>query len=182
MTAGLELIQNRGSVASAHSRREAELAESEHERPADNAAQSADLAEVSPIDGEIFFALDTQSTKLVELFKLLHLYGDQPVAIYTDSKRFAKVTTARLQAAGYNAAEWSGDVSSKQRDEIKQGFLDRKIQYLVAVIPAFSTGLDGFQTVCNKIAWLSESKNHILNNQALVRFFRPGRQGNFEHV
>lgn len=133
-------------------------------------------------NGEIFFGLDTQSTKLIELFKLLHLYGDQPVAIYTDSKRFAKVTAARLQAAGYNAAEWSGDVSSKQRDEIKQGFLDRKIQYLVAVIPAFSTGLDGFQTVCNKIVWLSESENHILNNQALARFFRPGRQGNFEHV
>ena len=135
-------------------------------------------------DDEIYFDVNTKSTKLNALRGIL----DRPhwrtgsVAIYTDSKRFAKVTVARMQMAGYNAVEWSGDVDSKGRDAIKAAFLAGQIQYLVATIPSFSTGLDGFQSVCNKVVWLSESDNSMLNQQAIKRFFRTGRKDGFEHV
>jgi hypothetical protein len=133
-------------------------------------------------DGQVGFEYECKSAKLGALRGILDYWGNQAAAIYVDSKKFAKVTVARMRAAGYNAVEWSGDIPSKQRDQIKADFLAGKIQYIVAVITAFSTGLDGFQAVCNKIVWLSESENNMQNNQAVKRFFRTGRKEGFQHV
>lgn len=148
--------------------------------------RTAALGEMSFDDnGEINFALDCKSSKLAILKPILDKWGDQPVIIGTDSKRFAKVTVARMRALGYNAVEWSGDVSSKKRDEIKAAFLAGTIQYIVAVIPSMSTGLDGFQTVCSKLVILSETENQIVGAQFIARLFRPGRTlkyGAFEMV
>ena len=144
------------------------------------------LAEMSlQDDGLVGFAGDAVSTKLHALGNILTEYGNQPVVIYTHSKRFAKLVTARLNTAGFNAVEWSGDVPSLARDKIKADFLALKVQYIVAVIASFSTGLDGFQRVCNKIVWLSEVDDGKLNDQATARIFRPGMttgNGGFEQV
>jgi hypothetical protein len=56
------------------------------------------------------------------------------------------------------------------------------MQYLVSTIQSFSTGLDGFQTICNKDVWLSESDNNVLNNQVIKRYCRSGRAEGFTHV
>jgi len=136
-------------------------------------------------DGEIFFPHDTKSSKLDALSKLLHEYGKQPVIIGVDSKRFAKVTVARMKAGGLAVAEWSGDVNSKGRDAIKAAFLAGELQYIVSVIPSMSTGIDGLQGVCSKVVWLSQSDDLSQNTQWLARTFRPGRTmqyGEFEHT
>lgn len=146
--------------------------------------RTATLGELSlDDDGEIQFAMDCESSKLRALRGILDSpdWTGQPVAIYCDSKKFVKVTVARMRAAGYNAVEWSGDVSSKDRAKIKAAFLAGGIDYLVCVIAAFSTGLDKFQEVCSRVVWLSESDSHITNTQAIARFFRPGRKGEFMH-
>ena len=148
--------------------------------------RTATLGVMSMDDNEtVYFKDDTLSTKMNATKAILDHWGAQPVAIYCDSKQFVKVVVARMQAAGYNAVEWSGDVSSAGRKKIKRDFLAGEIQYIVAVIQAFSTGLDGFQKVCSKVLWLSQSENGILNEQAIARFFRPGRTlkyGEFQHV
>ena len=138
--------------------------------------RTATLGTMSLRDGEVFFDMETESSKMAALRRLLDRpdWSGRPVAIYTESKRFAKVLVARMRRGGFNAVEWSGDVSSVQRDEIKRKFLAGEVQYIVAVISAFGTGLDGFQRVCNRVAWVSESDNNKDNEQAIRRFFRTG--------
>lgn len=138
-------------------------------------------------DGAINYADDCQSTKLFALRGIVDRpdWRGRQVGIYCDSKRFVKITVKRMRAAGYNAVEWSGDLPSKQRDEIKRAFLAGEIQYLVSVIRSFSTGLDGFQTVCNRVVWLSEDDNNVANEQAIKRYCRSGNDemlADFQHV
>lgn len=143
-----------------------------------NRLRTATLGEMSfDRDGEIQFTDDCESSKLKALRGILDLWAGQKAIVFTDSKRFAKVTVRRMRAAGYRAEEWTGDVTSKQRDSIKERFMQENgdIDYIVAVIPALSTGYDGLQTVCNRMVWLSESESQIQNEQARARLFRPGR-------
>jgi hypothetical protein len=127
-------------------------------------------------DGSIQYALDCQSMKLHALRQVVDRpdWVGRPVAIYVASKRFAKVIVHRMNAAGYKAVEWSGDVPSARRDEIKAAFLRGEIPFLVSVIKAFSTGLDGFQAVCNRVVWVEEEDNNMINNQAIKRYYRSG--------
>ncbi|MET4703072.1 LAGLIDADG family homing endonuclease [Frigoribacterium sp. UYMn621] len=134
--------------------------------------------------GQVFFADDTRSTKLHALRGIVDRedWRGQQVGIYCDSKQFVKVTVKRMRAMGYDAVEWSGDVSSKAREEIKRKFLAGEIQYLVSVIASFSTGLDLFQTVCGRVCWLNESDDNSRNQQAIKRYFRSGRKEGFQHL
>ena len=146
--------------------------------------RTAALAEMSfDANGDIRFDVDAPSSKLWALRQIVDRpdWAGERVIIGTDSKRFAKVTVARMRKAGYDAVEWSGDVSSKERDEIKRAFIAGEIHYLVTVIPSFSTGNDGFQ-VCSKIVTLSASEDNSQNQQWVARCFRPGRVGDFQHV
>lgn len=125
-------------------------------------------------EGNVTFDMDSQSSKLYALRGILDGWGGQKALIYTDSKRFAKVTVARMRAAGYNAAEWSGDVSSKGRAALKDAFINGDLTYIVATIGSFGTGQDGYQHATNKVCWLSESENGIQNVQTASRVWRDG--------
>lgn len=138
-------------------------------------------------DGKIDFAYDTQSTKLYALRGVLDRpeWTGRQVGIYVNSKKFAKVVVARMRAAGYNAVEWSGDISSKRREGIKKAWLAGEITYLVSVIRSFSTGLDEYQFVCNRVVWLAEDDNNTANQQAIKRYCRTGDPvmlADFRHV
>lgn len=124
----------------------------------------------------LYYAEDCKSTKLDALKKILHDdFQDEPALIVTDSKRFAKVTVTRLKAAGHTAEEFSGDVSQVKRDEIRARFLAGETKYLVMVIKAGGTGLDGLQHSARNIAWLSQDDARIENEQALARIVRRGQ-------
>jgi hypothetical protein len=82
-------------------------------------------------------------------------------------------------------------MSKKKRDEQKLAFMRGEFQYLVATIGATSTGVDGLQRACNKLAWVSHiDGDPTKNDQALARVFRQGRlitdpnhpAGGFEHA
>jgi superfamily II DNA or RNA helicase len=98
--------------------------------------------------------------------------------ILTDSQKYAKIVTNRLNAKFKNpvAFEWSGQANQKQREEAKQAFLAGKLQFIVAVIPAIAEGVDGLQNVCSTVVWLSHSDNNLLNQQVLDRIRRRGQQ------
>lgn len=122
---------------------------------------------------EVDFALDCESSKFEALKKILFKHHPgEPVLIYTDSAKFARVVATRL---GPLAAAWTGWTSRKERDEIKAAFGDT-VRYIVAVIPAMAEGTDGLQRVCNVEAWLSESPNGMLNVQAEGRLDRRGQK------
>lgn len=135
-------------------------------------------------EGQPFFANDCKSSKLGALGGILRGYwGGEKAIIGMESKTFAYVTYARMVAAGESVAIWTGDTTSKGRDEIKRAFLAGEVQYIICTIRSMSTGLDGFQTVCSKLAWMNELDGDESGNEQFVRrLFRPGRVGNFEHI
>ncbi|ALJ19540.1 hypothetical protein AOA12_06300 [Microbacterium sp. No. 7] len=130
-------------------------------------------------EGEIFFADDCKSAKLVALRGVLDEFDraagrKEKAVIFTDSKRFARVTARRMQAAGYRTVLWTGDVGETARERLKADFVEDRADYIVASIASLSEGVDGLQRVCSKVVWLSRSENALLNQQSLRRIWRIG--------
>lgn len=128
-------------------------------------------------DESVVFADDAASAKLTPLRYLIEeRWKGQPVAVLTDSKIGAHFITKRMRAAGYDARAWTGDLTQKQREELKDAFIAGEFDYLVGTIPSMGVGIDGLQKRVNKVAWINEvDGNPALNEQALARFFRQGR-------
>jgi superfamily II DNA or RNA helicase len=128
-------------------------------------------------DGEVIFATDTKSSKLDELFDIIKDSSNgERMLILTHSQKFAKVTTQRLQGAGFDAVEWSGSTPQKFRDGYLEDFIAGKIQFIVAVISAIGEGTDGLQESCSTVVWLSKDDNALLNEQAAGRLDRQGQK------
>lgn len=132
---------------------------------------------IDPESGEVTFAEDCKSTKLVELLQIIqdHPEGEQ-MLILTHSQKFAEVTTKRLIGMGYPAFEWSGRKSQPVRDRALEEFIAGDIQFIVAVIAAIGEGTDGLQEATNIVVWLSEDDNRLLNEQAAGRLDRRGQK------
>lgn len=138
-------------------------------------------------DERVVFADDAQSAKLAPLRHLLEeRWAGQPVGIFTDSKIGAQFVAKRLRRAGLKVGLWTGDLSPKERDEVKRAFMAGETDYLVGTVQSMGTGVDGLQTRASKVVWISEADgNPSLNEQALARYFRQGRtleHGEFEHA
>lgn len=101
--------------------------------------------------------------------------SDEPVVIYTDSQRFAAVTTHRLNKAGIPAFEYSG-ATRKTRDEDAKQF-GGKYRVIVAVLAAIAEGYDGLQKVAKTEVWLNTSLDGTINTQAEGRLDRIGQNG-----
>lgn len=135
---------------------------------------------------------DAEAAKLAPLRYLLEeRWRGHAAAIYTESKIGAYFLAQRLRRAGASVALWTGDLSKKQRDELKAEFIGGQHQYLIATIQSIGVGVDGLQKVCNKVAWISEADgNPSANDQAIRRFRRHGflvtdpdhPDGGFEHA
>lgn len=126
-------------------------------------------------DGSVDFAVDCHSTKLNKLKDVLAKdFEGETALILTDSRRFARVATERIKSWGFTAAEYSGDVPTLKRDEIREGFKRGDIQYVALVIKT-NTGLDGLQEATRNIAILSDDDSRIENEQGLARIVRRGQ-------
>lgn len=139
--------------------------------------------------GEVAMAPTAASAKLTPIRGLLEkVWPGQNVAILTDSKIGAKFLEARMRRAGVNVRAWHGDLSKKQRAELKASYLAGEFPYLIATIQSFGVGIDGFQRVCDKVIWVSKvDGNPALNDQGIRRFVRPHRLkrdgvDQFQHV
>jgi len=95
---------------------------------------------------------------------------------YFSSLRLEFIASLVATRLGEQAFEWSGQANQKQREEAKQKFLQGKIKYIVAVIPAIAEGVDGLQDVCSTIVWLSHSDSNLMNQQVVDRIRRRGQQ------
>lgn len=132
---------------------------------------------IDEADGSIYFEDDAVSTKWKALSDLVDDNPNDPMFILTDSQKYAKIVTDRLnkKCGDGSAFEWSGQANQKQREEAKQKFLGGKLQFIVAVIPAIAEGVDGLQNVCSTVVWLSHSDNNLLNQQVIDRIRRRGQ-------
>lgn len=131
-------------------------------------------------DDEVDFPLDCKSSKLDALKNVLekpeHFDGESAL-IFTDSKKFARVTAHRINEwYGDGAAEvWSGDQSAVKRDEIKARFISGETKYVTMVVKAGGTGTDGLQFASRNIAVLSVDDSRIENEQGEARIVRRGQ-------
>lgn len=131
-------------------------------------------------DGSVGFAEDCKSTKLDALKGILEKdFHGETALLFTDSKKFAYVTTARLNKLyGAGSAEtFSGDQSQAKRDEIRERFGSGETKYIVVIIKAGGTGLDGFQHATRNMVFISRDYSWIKNVQGEARLVRRGQGG-----
>jgi len=140
------------------------------------------LAVPSVVEGGIAMKEDAKSSKADALLDLLPdiVADDEPVVVYTHSKVFAKMVTARINrrfGADIRAITWSGEMSQAERNRVKANFGDAgEPNVIVAVISAIGEGVDGLQLKSRREVWLSFDESMMLNNQAQGRLWRTGQK------
>ena len=100
--------------------------------------------------------------------------SDETVLVLTDSQRFAKVTTNRLNAAGISAFEYSGATRGTRANDA--ALFGTKYRVLVGVLAALAEGFDGLQSVCKTEVWLNTSLDGTINTQMEGRLDRIGQK------
>lgn len=120
----------------------------------------------------VTFDTDCPSPFYEELTNILEELGDEPVAVYLESQKFARVITERLNDDGYSAFEYSGK-TTKDREENLTKF-GTEYRVLVGVISAVGVGTDGIQNVCNNEVWIEQSVDETMNTQTQARTDRLG--------
>lgn len=131
--------------------------------------------------GEVDFHIDSKSSKYDELLSEIKEYPDEQMLIVTDSARYADVLTQKLNRDLKKpvAGLWAGQqrTSTRQRDQVKADFLSGKLKYIVGVITAMGTGVDGLQTVCGTMIIMSEQEGQDSTmDQLYHRIARRGQQ------
>lgn len=128
----------------------------------------------------VTFAVNCESSTLNAAYEILHRksWVGKKALILTHSLPFA-IETARRIGQKYPTALKVGGVSGKKWDTMKERFMlhpshPDSIQYLVAVISAVGTAMDGLQANCAKVLWLSEDENNVNNIQGSNRVWREG--------
>ena len=126
----------------------------------------------------ITFDANCESSTLDTAYAILHRpsWVGKKALILTHSKPFAEEVARRI-AQKYTVALKTGD--TKNWDVDKARFMapvseTDSIQYLVAVISAVGTAMDGLQANCAKVLWLSEDDNNVNNIQGSNRIWRQG--------
>lgn len=134
------------------------------------------LPAVDSETGKLYFPDDVVSPKLDRLIADLPTYEGKHTLIFTHSKQFAKVVVERINAAGYVAEGWHGDIAKPKRDKILAAFMAGEVEIIVGVIGAMGTGTDGLQEVCWNVSWLSYDDDASNNFQGLGRLDRLGQR------
>lgn len=126
----------------------------------------------------VYFKDDAKSSKadaVLDIISDLHAAREEPVMIYTHSRKFAMFLTKRLQSKGHNARIFSGGMNQTERDWKKENF-GKEFSIMVATLQAVSEGTEGLQEVCATEIWCSVSDSRIINEQGRGRISRQGQK------
>lgn len=107
---------------------------------------------------------------------MAELEEGEPVVVFLESQKFAEVTTARLNANGYKAFEYSGKTTKTRDANLATFGTPEGHQVLVGILSAIGTGTDSLQRKCNTEVWLQRS-DPTTNQQAQARLERLGSRG-----
>lgn len=139
-------------------------------------------------DGEakldVSFEDDAESVKADTLFREIDGEGElgdlmvnEPLLILTDSQKFARILTARLNTRYGGAKEWSGKVTKPQRKKVKAAFIAGELRFIVGIQSAMGTGTDGLQyTDARIVVFMSRADRRIDNEQGVSRLNRTGQE------
>lgn len=128
-------------------------------------------------DGEVDFAENAKSIKTDTALDIIRNEIDEESAlIFSSSQKFnAKVLVPRLIKAGYSAELYDGSLSAAKKEAAKERFMNGETKYLVSVIAAGGTGIDGFQHATRNVIWMNKDLNGVNNEQASGRVPRQGQ-------
>lgn len=129
-----------------------------------------------PVLDKTFYDVGMKSTKYDALKGVIESMPTEPILVLTHSQKFAEVVAEKLRNDGYKAMEWSGKISTKEREQIKAGFIDGEVDYIVATIGSIGEGVDGLQRRARVMVWLSRDDYNMLNQQAFRRLYRRGQE------
>lgn len=128
------------------------------------------------VDDEVTFDTNCKSPMIDRLMDLLdNEISGETCVVYTDSQKFASVVTARLNAAGVSAFEYSGKTRDVRDSNVEK--FGSEFRVMVGVLAASGTGIDGLQKVCQNEVWLSRDLDQTTNEQAEGRTDRFGQTG-----
>lgn len=125
---------------------------------------------------KLYFEENCESPKLDALIFDLYGLDGKRALVLTHSNKFARVTTKRLQAAGFRTEMWGGGLSDTRRGKILDGFTEGSIDVIVGVISAMGTGTDGLQEAAYNVMWLSIDEDGTNNDQGIGRLDRLGQK------
>lgn len=109
------------------------------------------------------------------LFELLEELDDEPVVVYLESQRFARVLTKKLNNRGVPAFEYSGPTKKERDDNL--ALFGKKYRVAVVTLASGGTGLDGLQKVTKTEVWFERSVDETTNQQAEARADRMFGRG-----
>lgn len=126
-------------------------------------------------EAHVYFADDAKSAKIDAMLEVIEdLPEGEPQLIWTHSKKFVDIVAKRLQAKGYAAEAFHGDVPKERREEIRRQF-GKEVQFICATIQSAGTGLDGLQ-IAHIEHVLSLDENRMNNAQSYGRLRRGGQE------
>lgn len=123
------------------------------------------------------FEPDAKSPLIEEMIRRLEVLEDEPVVVFSNSQKFAALATARFNAAGISAMEYSGATKKTRDADLKRFGREGGPRVAVVVISAGGTGLDGLQKVCKTEFWAERSLDRTNNTQSEARTDRLGSIG-----
>ena len=128
-------------------------------------------------DGDVDFSETSKSSTVDEILTIIKDEIDEESAlIYSNSRKFNQnVVIPKLRKAGYSVEGYDGSVPHGEREEIKKRFISGETKYLVVVIAAGGTGIDGFQHATRNVIWANKDLNGVNNEQASGRVARQGQ-------
>lgn len=132
-------------------------------------------------DGEIEekvrldFDQDCKSPFTDRLFELLEELDDEPVVVYLESQRFARVLTEKLNKHGVSAFEYSGPTKKERDDNL--ALFGKTYRVAVVTLASGGTGLDGLQKVTKTEVWFERSVDETTNQQGEARADRMFGRG-----
>jgi len=125
-------------------------------------------------DVEDTFSMVKPSPKVDELMQLLEDLGDEPLVVYSSSKKLLWLAEAALDKAKITCRMVTGDVNVDDRHRYVQQFQDGHYRVFLATSGASAEGIDLFRS--KHLCMLQRSWSMVENVQAEDRIHRWGQE------
>lgn len=119
------------------------------------------------------FEEDCKSPFTDRLFDILEELDNEPVVVYLESQRFARVLVEKLNKRGVPAFEYSGPTKNVRDDNLEK--FGKEYRVAVVTLAAGGTGVNGLQHISSTEVWFERSIDETNNVQAEARTDRMGQ-------
>jgi len=118
--------------------------------------------------------LGTKATATVEVVRDLVAQGEQVVVLAAYKATVEAVATNLMGSKDLKVGTYTGDISQKHRDILRQEFIDGDLNVLVGTLATMGEGIDGLQ-VARHLVMVDRDWTPARNDQAIGRLLRRGQ-------